>query len=136
MSLRNPAKREETGHTGETPNTELVALFRAIAGGGADAENAMAALHGAYARRLLGFVRSLGFSLEEAEDIVQESFLKIYRAGARLRDVESPRAYLYQTLRNCAADLLRRKRKAEMELTKTYWSTTSLSSSVLVSTQR
>ncbi len=112
----NLKSRAMAGQAGGPSDTELVDVFRAIAGGGVDAENALAALHDAYARRLLGFVRSRGFTLEEAEDVVQESFLRMYRAGARLRDVESPRAYLYRTVQNCASDLLRQKRKAEKEL--------------------
>ncbi len=93
-----------------------LALFAGLAAGGAQAERALASLYDEYARRLLGLLRSKGFTMEEAEDIVQEAFLKLYRAGKSLADVETPRAYLYRTVLNCSTDFLRRKKKAEPEM--------------------
>ncbi len=91
-------------------------MFRAISRGGVGAEKGVTEIYDTYARRLLGFVRTMGFTLDEAEDVVQESFLKIYRAGAKLRGVKYPRAYLYKTIRNSATNLLRQKKKVEDEL--------------------
>ena len=91
-------------------------LFEALAAGGSGAEQALRTLYDQYARRLLGLLRSKGFTLEEAEEIVQESFLKLYQAGAKLGDVDAPKAYLYRTVINCSADYLRRKQKSAAEV--------------------
>ena len=91
-------------------------LFEALAVGGSRAETALRKLYDHYARRLLGLLRGKGFTLEEAEEIVQETFLKLYQAGEKLRDVSAPKAYLYRTAINCSADLLRRKQKSSAEI--------------------
>ena len=90
--------------------------FAALAAGGTRAERALTALYEEYARRLLGLLRSKGFQLEEAEEIVQEAFLKLYQVGCALSEVESPKAYLYRTVLNCSTDFLRRKKKAAPEM--------------------
>jgi RNA polymerase sigma-70 factor, ECF subfamily len=98
------------------PDAEDRALFKALADGGPRSEKALKDLYDKYARRLLGLLRSKGYALQEAEDIVQDSFLKIYRTGTRLEEVDSPKAYLYRIVINCATDFLRRKAKAAPEV--------------------
>ena len=61
-------------------------------------------------------LRGKGFALEEAEEIVQETFLKLYQSASNFRDVESPKAYVYRVVLNCANDFLRRQRKADPEV--------------------
>ncbi len=95
---------------------DLPALFTRIAAGGKDASFALKDLYDAYARRLLGLMRSKGFSLEEAEEIVQESFLKLYQAGSSLESVDSPKAYLYRIVHNASTDYLRRKKRSSAEI--------------------
>lgn len=90
--------------------------FAGLAAGGSAAERALESLYDEYARRLLGLLRSRGFMMEEAEEILQEAFLKLYQAGPTLADVEAPKAYLYRTAINCSTDFLRRKKKAELEI--------------------
>ncbi len=93
-----------------------LACFRALAAGGAGAERALTTLYDSYARRLLGLLRSKGFAMDEAEEIVQEAFLKLYQVRQNLDAVESPRAYLYRIVINCSTDFLRRKKKADPEI--------------------
>ena len=100
----------------QADNAADLAHFASLAAGGAAAERALTALYDEYARRLLGLLRSKGFMIEEAEEILQEAFLKLYQARHKLADVETPKAYLYRTVLNCSTDFLRRKKKAEPEI--------------------
>ena len=90
-------------------------LFQAIASGGAAAEAALRQIYDRYARRLFGLLRSKGYSTDEAEEILQEAFLKLFRSADQVATVDSPKAYLYQTVINCGYDLLRRKRRISGE---------------------
>ena len=53
--------------------------------------------------------RMLG-SVDEAEDVVQESLLRLHQAGARGEDVQSPRAYLATVATRLSIDHLRSAR--------------------------
>lgn len=46
-------------------------------------------------------------SREDAEDVTQETFLRLVRTGPRFRDGEHGRAWLLRVAMNCAADLHR-----------------------------
>jgi RNA polymerase sigma factor (sigma-70 family) len=83
--------------------------FARLADGGQRAEAAVAALYQAYAPRFRAFLRMRGVVQQQAEDLVHDVFVRVIEAGAgaRLRNVESPRAYLWCTLRNALTDLLR-----------------------------
>jgi RNA polymerase sigma factor (sigma-70 family) len=48
---------------------------------------------------LLGFLLNMGLSLDDAEDVLDESFLAIWRYWDKLRG-SNPRAYLYRVARN------------------------------------
>ena len=57
-------------------------------------------------------------SREDAEDVTQETFLRLVRAQPKLRDEEHCRAWLLRVAMNCAADLHRsawRKRTRPLE---------------------
>src|SRR5258708_6059512 len=99
--------------------------FAKLADGGQRAEAAISALYQAYAPRFRAFLRMRGVVQQQAEDLVHDVFVRVIEAGAaaRLRDVESPRAYLWSTLRNALADLARqsgrdRRRFAEPGIAK------------------
>lgn len=98
------------------PSTQDRELFGALAAGGKRAEQALKRLYDTYARRLLGLLRSKGYTMDEAEEIVQESFLKLFQSSAKLAEVDLPKAYLYRVVMNCATDYLRTKRKADPEI--------------------
>ena len=58
-------------------------------------------------------VRGTLDTAEEADDVVQDTFLRMLaseNAGDRLRDAESPVAYLFRSARNLAVDRLRQLR--------------------------
>jgi RNA polymerase sigma-70 factor (ECF subfamily) len=66
-----------------------------------------------YERPLYGYVYHLmGGNADDAADLLQETFIKVYRALPRIPlDVNFP-AWLYRVARNCCLDELRRRRRA------------------------
>ena len=60
-------------------------------------------------RRLRSPYRILG-SVSEAEDVVQEGFLRLHRARERGERIESPRAYLSTMVSRLSLDQLRSAR--------------------------
>ena len=63
-------------------------------------ESAFAEFYDACADRLFAFVAARTDSPEIAADIVQTAFLRLVKSRRRLRDVESPVAYMFQIARN------------------------------------
>lgn len=59
-----------------------------------------------YRERLFTFAWQLCHSAVEAEEIIQDIFLKLWRFRERLKDVESPKSYLYTMTRNRTIDAL------------------------------
>jgi RNA polymerase sigma-70 factor, ECF subfamily len=66
-----------------------------------------------YERPLYGFIyRLMGNNAEDAADLLQETFIKVYRALPRIpAEVNFP-AWLYRVARNCCLDEMRRRRRA------------------------
>jgi RNA polymerase sigma-70 factor (ECF subfamily) len=73
--------------------------------------DALAKLFDHYAGRFLASLRRRGFSQSDADDIVQECFLKIMNAGSLLTTVSAPRAYMWRILLNAASDYIDKKRE-------------------------
>jgi RNA polymerase sigma-70 factor (ECF subfamily) len=68
-----------------------------------------------FSRELIFFCRNI-VSLEDAQDIVADTFYKLWNMRDRWDSVNNLRAFLYVTARNACFDLLRReKMKAEKE---------------------
>jgi len=88
--------------------------FHAISKGGTPARQALGTLYDQHARKFLAHLRRKGFSTDNAEDILQEVFLRIARLGANAAAIEHPRAYMWRALENCATDLWRSKAKSEL----------------------
>jgi RNA polymerase sigma-70 factor (ECF subfamily) len=64
----------------------------------------------AYLDRLVRYaVRRLG-NVHDAEDVVQEVFIRAYSHRDRLRAVTRPGSYLYRMVTNACADFLRKRR--------------------------
>ncbi len=66
-----------------------------------------------YERPLYGFIyHIMGNNADDAADLLQETFIKVYRALAKIPpDVNFP-AWLYRVARNCCLDELRHRRRA------------------------
>jgi RNA polymerase sigma-70 factor (ECF subfamily) len=63
-----------------------------------------------YSRRLYAVAYGVVQDAAEAEDVVQETFLKAYARRDTLRDPDKFPAWLCQTARNHACDILRKRR--------------------------
>jgi len=60
---------------------------------------------------ILNFLTRLAGSVPEAEDLTQQTFLKVYQKLPRLREPQKFSSWLYQIALNLAKDHLRHKRK-------------------------
>jgi len=67
-------------------------------------------LYAQYNRPLFSYVLRLVGQWEQAEDLTQETFVKAYRALARVPADSNYRAWLYRIATNTCYDALRRKR--------------------------
>lgn len=104
--MRELAVLSEAGATGEREIADalLVARLRA---GDVDAFEALVGLYQVQLYRyLLGFVGDR----EQAEDLLQETFLRAYRSIDRLDDPRLLRGWLYRIAHNQACSMLRRRR--------------------------
>ncbi len=86
-------------------DAQLVALAKE------DREQAFELLYNAYRGRIFTFLLRLTGSSEAADDVVQESFEKAYRALARLEGDQKLLPWLYRIANNTAIDHLRRRRR-------------------------
>lgn len=96
-------------------------IIRAIAAGGRQQEVALKALYrkGAEFRRYFNF--KMGLSPQIAEDLLQETIVKIFRAapsytGGQGFGDSSANAWLWQMARNCALDFVRRNKPEEVPI--------------------
>jgi RNA polymerase sigma-70 factor (ECF subfamily) len=66
-----------------------------------------------YERPLYGFIyRLMGNNADDAADLLQETFIKVYRALPRIPPEVNFPAWLYRVARNCCLDEMRRRRRA------------------------
>ena len=73
------------------------------------------AIYDQYGRSLYRYAFALTGSSDDAEDAVQEVFLRLARERKTLRKVKNIRAYLFASARNAAYSALRsRRRRAEL----------------------
>lgn len=67
------------------------------------------------ARRLFRTAAALMGNVQDAEDAVQETYLKLWREASRLAAMEQPEAYFATVLRHICLNLLR-SRHSEMQM--------------------
>ncbi|MFN2633651.1 MAG: RNA polymerase sigma factor [Thermoanaerobaculia bacterium] len=65
-----------------------------------------------HSRHVFGLAFRMTGNEEDAEDVVQETFLKAYRGLARFQGTSEVSTWLHRIAANCAVDLLRRRRGA------------------------
>ncbi|MEP7133224.1 MAG: sigma-70 family RNA polymerase sigma factor [Acidobacteriota bacterium] len=63
-----------------------------------------------HSRHVFGLAFRMTGNEEDAEDVVQETFLKAYRGLARFEGSSEVSTWLHRIAANCAVDLLRRRR--------------------------
>lgn len=94
--------------TGDTPapvDAQVVHLAKA------DRDAAFELVYNAYRGRIFSFLLRLGRSSELADDLVQETFLKAYKAIGGLSDDAKLLPWLYRIANNSAIDHLRRGKR-------------------------
>lgn len=79
-------------------------------GAGADLDATFEALYQTYGAPLLNYLHRLLGGRDEAEEAMQDAFVKAYRALPRLSQDANVRAWLYRIATNTARDRLRRRR--------------------------
>jgi RNA polymerase sigma-70 factor, ECF subfamily len=89
MNLNFAVSRAESSNAKEEHYTELVNL---------------------HLDELYNFARYLTFDPEEAKDIVQQTFLSLYKNFNRLDLTQSPRPWLFKVTRNLCLDHLKKKK--------------------------
>ncbi len=73
----------------------------------------LASIFDVHARELLGYLRTLLFREELAEDVLQTVFVRLAEKSAAFEQVENRRAYLYAMARNEALRLLAGERQRQ-----------------------
>ena len=97
--------------TSELSERQLVDGLRA------NSRDALAAAYDAYGSLAYGLAMKLLASQSEAEDVVQESFLALWRQAERIDPSRGLRSYLMSIVHNRCVDLVRRRvRRPEAEL--------------------
>ncbi|GAB1462680.1 sigma-70 family RNA polymerase sigma factor [uncultured Pedobacter sp.] len=99
-------------------------LLKEISDGNSLAFNKMFSL---YRGKILAFVDSFIHSKADAEEIVQETFLVIWKNKDKLLQIEHPRNYIYMIARNKTYDYLAKVSRSEKSI-KEAWINTSISS--------
>jgi len=93
----------------KTPSHDpLTHLFQRFAGGDVEA---LAPIYDAVTPWVLGYVRALTHSKEDAEECLQEVFVRLVRSRRRLKNVQKIRSYLLAMARNEAFRRMRRRAK-------------------------
>ena len=91
----------------QLPHIESYLLQRIAAGD----ERSFAALFHAHRNALYSFIVRISGSAEQAEDVVQDVFLKIWTARAELPGIHDFHAYVFRMSHNHCLNLLQRKAK-------------------------
>lgn len=89
---------------------ELMMLLKAS---GAQVDSAFAELIRRHQDSLLNYFRRMGAHIDEAEDLVQETFLRVFAYRKKYEPVGSFASFLYVLARHAHADLARRALRAE-----------------------
>lgn len=67
-----------------------------------------------YNKELYWFARTVLYCHEDANDCIQDSFIKAWKSFHQLKKADSVKSWLYQIVRNTALDKLRRQRKGKI----------------------
>jgi RNA polymerase sigma-70 factor (ECF subfamily) len=109
--LAKEEKLSESDRPGDPRQDE--SLLDAIRAGDVPAFERLYELHGA---RMKSVAANLLGNAADAEDAVQETFLKVYRGAAAFRGTARISTWLYRVLVNACYDMMRRKRRRPVEV--------------------
>ncbi len=96
---------------GKEETDRLEEALRGIGEGGARAEAGMTVLYDLMAPRMMRAAFTLTGSQADAEDVLQESMLKLFRQPGLYVPSGHPQAYILTVVRHSALDLVRRKQR-------------------------
>lgn len=92
---------------GDYTDKELVRLFRE----GSNPDHAFSLIVGKYQEKLYWHVRKILISHDDTDDVLQNTFLKVFEALPEFREESSLYTWLYRIATNEALSHLKRKRK-------------------------
>lgn len=92
---------------------EINEWLRRVALGGKVAEQGMEQLFRLYASRIKAFFRRHRMSDEEAADLLQETFIKVYRSADKFQGQSKVSTWIWTIARNCMLDYLRSRKTNE-----------------------
>lgn len=95
----------------EQPSPEQ--CLRWIAQRGAQGERGIEILFRAYGGRLKAFFRRHRMSEEETADLLQETFIKVYRSADQFQNQAKASTWLWSIARNCLLDHVRARKPVE-----------------------
>jgi RNA polymerase sigma factor (sigma-70 family) len=88
-----------------------------IIAGGKEREDAIRHFYARYATAMMRFFMYRGLNVEEAQDVFQDTVIKIIRNADRYEDNGQENAWFWQIARNCQTDALRKKiRNQQVEI--------------------
>lgn len=91
---------------------ELRLVLKEITAGPRRAERAFFAFDSAYRRKILKYLLRLRLSVDDAEDVTQSVYLKVFRNSEKGLGYENPEAWLWTIVHNAALDMLRTRGRA------------------------
>ena len=84
--------------------------LRLVTMGGKIAEQGMEQLFKLYAARIKAFFRNHRMSDEESADLLQETFIKVYRSADKFEGNSKVSTWIWTIARNCMLDYIRSKK--------------------------
>jgi len=76
-----------------------------------DPHDQIFALYDEYRPRLFGYLRSLHLRREEAEEVIQETFLELTTVLVQRSDIENVQGWIIRTAHHLAVDVIKRKER-------------------------
>jgi RNA polymerase sigma-70 factor, ECF subfamily len=107
VSLPIPILRSAVGGLSKPDDREEHLSVFAHADQGSGRKDQLVKLYNELRPSLMAYLRGLGLSVEEAEDVIQESFLRLVRHLAARHEDQNPRGWLFRVAHNLAMDLFR-----------------------------
>jgi RNA polymerase sigma-70 factor (ECF subfamily) len=101
----------ENSRSGEAELPSGASLLLHVEHGSAKLRNHIVTLYDELRPSLMAYLSGLGLSVDEAEDISQESFLRLVRHLAANRKEENSRGWLFRVAHNLTMDLFRSGRR-------------------------
>jgi RNA polymerase sigma-70 factor (ECF subfamily) len=94
-----------------TAPTEEDAILSEIAQGGARADRALRRLYDSLGQPMLRFFVFQGASADEAQDVLQDTLIKVYKSAGQYNGQGTAKAWIWQVARNTLLDAFRKSQR-------------------------